>query len=41
LMFTGKTILTLSTDRLDRGLYFITIRSDEVRMQNTYKFLKK
>ena len=41
LMFTGKTTLTLSTDRLDRGLYFITIRSDEVRTQNTYKFLKK
>jgi PKD repeat protein len=40
MIFAGTNTLSISTSRLESGLYFITIRSDEVKVQNTYKFLK-
>jgi len=41
MVFNGNTTLTLSTEDLQPGLYFITIKPEGGHEQRSYKFLKK
>jgi PKD repeat protein len=41
MIYSGNTSLTISTDYLEPGLYFITLKPDGEHEQNSYKFLKK
>ena len=37
----GKSTITLSTEKLERGIYFITLSAKGLGDHKTYKFLKK